>query len=133
QRLVVSHNWTSPLLPPSARRATVGLEAIAKTSQEGNNGTTLFVFTVSLSLAYDMPVTVSYATADGTATVADNDYQAQSGTLTFDPGETTKTIAIVVYGDRKKEPNETFFLNLSGAVNATILDGQGLGTILNDD
>jgi len=103
------------------------------THKEGNSGTTLFVFTVTLSIAYDVPVTVNYATADGTATVADNDYQAASGTLTFAPGQTTQTITIRVIGDTKKEADETFFVNLSGATNALILDGQGLGTILNDD
>src|SRR5262249_52273515 len=81
--------------------------------QEGNKGTTLFVFTVSLPAAYDEAITVKFATADGTATVADHDYQAQSGTLTFAPGKTTLTISIVVYGDKKVEGNETFFVNLS--------------------
>jgi hypothetical protein len=101
--------------------------------QEGpRGGQTLFVFTVSLSSAYDAPVTVNFTTANGTAE-ARQDYQAQSGTLTFAPGETTKTITIVVKGDNKKEANETFFLNLGGAVNAFVLDGQGVGTILDDD
>jgi hypothetical protein len=99
---------------------------------EGRNGTRLFVFTVSLSWASDDPVTVSYATANGTAT-AGSDYQAQSGTLTFAPGEFTKTITIVVNGDKTKESDESFFVNLFGAFGGTILDGQGLGTILNDD
>ena len=77
---------------------------------------------------------VDYATADGTATTADHDYVAKSGTLTFAPGETTKTITITVYGDKKEEPNETFFVNLSGtSSNALFSDMQGIGTILNDD
>jgi hypothetical protein len=101
---------------------------------EGNSGTTRFVFTVSLSAAYDEGVTVNFATADGSATVADHDYQAQSGTLTFAPGETTKTISIVVHGDKKKEPDEWFAVNLSGVSdNALLLDPQGIGWILNDD
>jgi probable HAF family extracellular repeat protein len=105
------------------------------TQVEGNSGTTYFVFTVSLSSAFNQPVSVHYSTSDGTATSSgkSKDYQAASGTLTFAAGETTKTIRIAVYGDQKKEANETFFVNLSGAVNASILDGQGLGTILNDD
>jgi hypothetical protein len=104
------------------------------TKQEGNSGSTLFVFTVSLSAAYDQAVTVHFATANGTATVADHDYQAQSGTLTFAPGQTTLTISIVVYGDKKKEGDETFFINLSSpSSNALLLDAQGLGTILDDD
>jgi Calx-beta domain/FG-GAP-like repeat len=102
---------------------------------EGNGkGTTLFVFTVTLSVAYDQPVTVNFATADGSASVADHDYQAKSGTLTFAPGETTKTISIAVYGDKKNEGNEYFAVNLSGASsNALLVDATGIGTILNDD
>jgi len=61
------------------------------------------------------------------------DYAAVSGTLTFAPGETTKTIVVSITGDTKKEKDETFFVNLSGPSNATIADGQGRGTIINDD
>jgi hypothetical protein len=100
---------------------------------EGKNGRTAFTFTVTLSAPSDVPVTVNYATADGTATVADNDYLPSSGTLTFAPGETSKTITVWVNGDRKKEPDESFFVNLSRAVNAGLADTQGLGTIVNDD
>ena len=99
---------------------------------EGNSGTTNAVFTVNLSAASGQMVTVSYGTADGTAT-AGSDYVATSGTLTFNPGETTKTITVVINGDTVPEPNETFFVNLSNAVNATMVDAQGLGTVLNDD
>jgi hypothetical protein len=100
---------------------------------EGNSGTALFTFTVTLSMACDLPVTVHYATADGTAKVSDNDYVSTSGTLTFAPGQTSKTTTVQVKGDKKKESNETFFVNLSGAVNALLEDDQGLGTILGDD
>jgi subtilisin-like proprotein convertase family protein len=61
------------------------------------------------------------------------DYAAASGTLTFAPGTTAQTITVAVNGDTTFEPDETFFVNLSGATGAVILDGQGLGTILNDD
>jgi probable HAF family extracellular repeat protein len=100
--------------------------------KEGNGGTTLFVFTVTLSAVYDAAVTVNFATANGTAT-AGEDYDARSGTLTFAPGETTKTITIVVKGDKKQEADESFYVNLSGAFGALILDGQGLGSVLDDD
>jgi hypothetical protein len=100
---------------------------------EGNRGAKNFNFTVSLSAAYDAPVTVSYATANGTATVANRDYQAKSGTVTFAAGVTSQTISILVNGDRTKEPNETFYVNLSNPVSALITDSQGVGTILNDD
>ena len=86
-----------------------------------------------ISVPSATPVTVSYSTANGTATSRD-DYTAASGTLTFAPGETTKTITIRAKGDRKKESDETFFVNLfdvSG--DAILLDAQGIGTILNDD
>jgi hypothetical protein len=99
---------------------------------EGTSGTSAFAFTVSLSAPSGQTVTVNYSTASGTAT-AGTDYLAQSGTLTFTPGETSKTITILVYGDKTKEADETFFVNLSGAWNVFLADSQGLGKILNDD
>jgi chitinase len=100
---------------------------------EGRSGTTAFSFVVTLSAPSTVPVTVHYATANGTATVGGGDYTAKCGTLTFQPGQTSKTITVSVKGDRTKEVDETFFVNLSGATNAQIADGQGQGTILNDD
>src|SRR5262249_4464561 len=76
------------------------------TVAEGNAGTTNAVFTVTLSAPSTVPVTVSYATADGTAKASDSDYVATSGTLTFAPGETCKTITVQVKGDKKKEVDE---------------------------
>jgi len=105
------------------------------TKAEGKKGqTTLFTFTVTLSAAYDQPVTMSFRTVNGTAKTSDNDYVAKSGTLTFAPGETTKTITIEVKGDSKKEANETFYLDLFGnSGNSWFDDRWGIGTILNDD
>src|SRR5438445_2217153 len=100
---------------------------------EGNSGTASAIFTVSLSNPSSQSITVNYATADGTATLAYNDYQSASGTLTFAPGQTTQTITVLVNGDTKFEPNETFQVNLSAASNASIADNQGIGTIANDD
>ena len=100
---------------------------------EGANGTTSFTFTVSLSSPSTGTVTVGYSTADGTAATASGDYQAGSGTLTFAAGVTSQTITVSVNGDTVAEPNETFFVNLASASNATIADGQGLGTIVDDD
>jgi exo-beta-1,3-glucanase (GH17 family) len=100
---------------------------------EPDGGTVNAVFTVKLSAASGKTVTVKFATADGTA-AAGTDYAGQAPTaLTFSPGQTTKTITIQVNGDTLAEPNETFFVNLSGAANATIADAQGLGMIINDD
>jgi chitinase len=105
------------------------------TKAEGRKGkTTLFVFTVTLSAAYDEPVTMSFQTANSTATTGDNDYIAKTGTLTFAPGETTKTITVTAKGDSKKEADETFYVDLFGlSSNALFTKNRGLGTILNDD
>ncbi len=101
--------------------------------QEGNGKTSLFTFTVSLSAAYDQSVSVSYATANGTAT-AGADYQSKTGTLTFAPGELTKTITIMILGDKQKEANETFFLDLFGpSSNVLMAVARGIGSIFNDD
>jgi len=102
------------------------------TAAEGTSGTTPFAFAVTLSNASDQPVTVNYTTADGTATTADNDYSAASGTLTFAPGQTSQPIVVSVNGDTKFEPNETFTVMLSVPTNATIVAGTGTGTIQND-
>src|SRR5262249_43437992 len=99
---------------------------------EGSTGTVNVVFTVSLSAASGRPVTVDFATNDGTAT-AGPDYQARSGTLTFNPGETTKTITVQVTGARVGEPDESFFVNLASATNALIADSQGLGIVADDE
>jgi hypothetical protein len=104
---------------------------------EGNAGTTDFQFTVSLSAVSGKPITVNWATADGTsvhpATVADADYTAGSGSLTFNPGETTRTIIVAVKGDTIFEADETFSVVLSNVANALLADDRGVGTILNDD
>jgi hypothetical protein len=105
------------------------------TRYEGKKGrTTLFTFTVTLSAAYDQPVTVSFQTVNGTATTADLDYVAKTGTLSFAPGETTKTITVEVKGDGKREAEETFYLDLLGnSANSLLTKSRGVGTILNDD
>src|SRR5262249_37876805 len=86
---------------------------------EGNSGTRTMTFTVTLSQTSDKQVTVTYATSNGTAKTGDKDYLAKSGTITFAPGQTTKTIVITINGDKKKESSEQFYVNLSKAVNAT--------------
>src|SRR4029077_7046533 len=100
---------------------------------EGDSGTSAFGFTVSIPFASLLPVTVHYATVDGTATVANNDYQSTSGDLTFNPGDMTKTVTVPINGDATPEPNETFIVHLSNATNATIAKAQGTGTLQNDD
>jgi Calx-beta domain-containing protein len=103
------------------------------TVAEGNSGTATATFTVTLSKVNSRTVTVDYATANGTA-AAGSDYVAvATTTLSFAPGETSKTISVTVNSDTVDEPNETFFVNLTNATNATITDTQGVGTILDDD
>ena len=109
----------------------LSISDVSKT--EGNTGATPFTFTVSLTNASTRKVKVNYATADSSATVAGGDYVAASGTLTFNPGDVSKTVTVSVKGDTVYETDETFLVNLSGASNAAIVDDQGLGTILNDD
>jgi hypothetical protein len=106
--------------------------SISDVSQlEGNSGLTPFVFTVTLSVPSTQTVSVRFATANGTAN--GYDYQGNVANLTFNPGQTSKTITINVIGELLVEPNQTFFVNLTNPVNATINDSQGLGTIINDD
>src|SRR2546426_537605 len=94
------------------------------------SGTKNFDFTVTRSGDTSITSSANFATADGTATVADSDYVANSGTLSFAAGETTKTITIVVNGDTTVEPDETFSVNLSNCVGCIITDSHGVGTIL---
>jgi probable HAF family extracellular repeat protein len=111
----------------------ISISDVAK--KEGRRGQlTLFTFTITLSAAYDQPVTMSFKTTDGTAKTSDNDYVAKTGTLTFAPGQTTKTITIEVKGDNTREADETFYLDLFGnSSNSLFAKSRATGTILNDD
>ncbi|VTR96211.1 na-ca exchanger integrin-beta4 : Na-Ca exchanger/integrin-beta4 OS=Trichodesmium erythraeum (strain IMS101) GN=Tery_1772 PE=4 SV=1: Calx-beta: Calx-beta: Calx-beta: Calx-beta: Calx-beta: Calx-beta: PKD: PKD: HemolysinCabind: HemolysinCabind [Gemmata massiliana] len=110
-------------------RPTVSVSDVTVT--EGNSGTATATFTLTLSGASAFPVTLGYATADGTA-AAGTDYAPASGTVTFAPGELVKTVTVAVTGDTAAETDETFFLDLSGDA-ADIGDGRGQATIINDD
>ena len=104
---------------------------------EGNSGTAFAIFFVTLSQPSPVLISVQYSTVDGTATAgpveAGGDYLSSSGTITFLPNTTTQGIVILVNGDTSVESDETFFVNLVSAVDATIADGQGQGTIVDDD
>jgi hypothetical protein len=100
---------------------------------EGQRGLKRRVFTVSLSSASNLPVTVAFATADGTATASGDDYEPRTGRLRFAPGQTRRSIVIFVNGDRSLESDETFFVNLTRPRNATLADSQGTATIRNDE
>jgi hypothetical protein len=99
---------------------------------EGDRGTRNVVVAVTLSQSSNAVVTVNYATSNGTA-LAKSDYTPTNGTLTFQPGETSRTISVAIKGDRKREADEIFSMQLSNAAGATIADGVATVTILNDD
>ncbi len=99
---------------------------------EGDSGFSTATFTVSLSHSVGDAVTVDFATFDGTATVG-SDYEATSGTVTFSPGEQTKSISVVVHGDTLDETDERFLVNFSNVTNATLVDAQAEATIRNDE
>jgi hypothetical protein len=102
------------------------------TVNEGHVGTTAVVFTVSLSSPSGKPVGIVVHTADGTAQ-AGIDYQPLDLGLSFNVGQTSVTATVGVIGDNLNEPNKNFFINLTTPVNATVVDGQGVGTIVDDD
>jgi hypothetical protein len=100
---------------------------------EGNSGTRLATFSLRLDRPFGKTVSVKYRTANGTAT-AGTDYTAKAlTTVSFTPGQTTKTVTVTIRGDLVKEPNETYTLQLSAPVNVTLAATQVTGTIVNDD
>ena len=113
-----------PMLPS----ASVAGASVA----EGNSGTTALSFAVTLSKPVTWDVSVDYATANGSAT-APSDFASASGTLTFAPGETSKTITVNVVGDTAIEPDETLSVQLANPVNTAIATASATGTIRNDD
>ncbi|GGB18170.1 ExeM/NucH family extracellular endonuclease [Allosediminivita pacifica] len=130
----LSTTWTeAEATPGAAYVAPVVPElSIADASADEDAGT--LTFTVTRSGQTSGEVTVDYATADGTATMADGDYVAASGTLTFADGETEKTVTVTLTGDASVEDDETFTVTLSNASGgAVVTDGEATGTIANDD
>ena len=124
-------NTAAPLNPcPSS----IDLSINDVSASEGNSGTTAFDFTVSLSLpAGAGGVTFDIATADDTAS-SSSDYVANSLTgQTIPAGSTSYTFSVTVNGDTTPEPDETFFVNVTNVTGANVADGQGTGTIQNDD
>jgi hypothetical protein len=99
---------------------------------EGNSGTTVLSFPVSLTGATDLDAHIDFATSDVTAS-AGTDYVAASGTLTIPAGDTNGTINVTVNDDTTYEPNETLLLTLSNPTDALVGDGTAQGTITNDD
>jgi Ca2+-binding RTX toxin-like protein len=100
---------------------------------EGNEGTSSLAFEVCLAEPSVLTVAVDYATIDGSATTADNDYLSATGKLVFEPGETIKLITVDVTGDSAGEADEGLAVQLSNPLNALIDVSDAYGTILNDD
>ncbi|MDT5014654.1 MAG: hypothetical protein QOD39_814 [Mycobacterium sp.] len=117
---------------PSGQQTPPSVSVADAAVAEGSSGTRNLNFNVTLSKSSTSPVTVAYATSNGTAT-AGQDYTAKSGTVTFAAGETTKAVTVTVTGDVTAEPNETLTVTLSNPSGATIADGSAIGTITNDD
>ena len=137
---VVLSNPTSATVAPSPGIGTIQnddatpLLSIGSVSVlEGHSGLTPLVFTVGLTNPSAQAVTVQYATSDSTATLANGDYEAASGTLGIPALATSANLTVNVVGDVCGETDETFHVTLSDATNAAIAAGLGTGTILNDD
>jgi len=110
-----------------------GPPSFVVTDVAGVEATGTLSFSVLLTNANSSPVSVAYATADGTASDG-SDYTAVAGTLTFSPGQTSKTVPVTLANDALAEDDEAFTLNLSNATGGLAIDdGQGIGTIQNDD
>jgi predicted extracellular nuclease len=130
--LPAPRNSASPL--QSCSGGGLPLLAVSDVSVfEGDSGTTTMIFGFGLNAPAGVGgVSIDFSTADGTAT-AGSDYVANSGTATIAEGATSTTVAITINGDTVSEANETLFLRATSATGATISDGEGLGTIQNDD
>ena len=117
--------------PLESRIAPAQLSVLPASAPEGDAGTTNLIFTVTLDQAATDPVSVDFVTGDGTATSAGGapDFQAVNGTVTFDPGETSKNVFVPIIGDTVPEGAETLTLNLSNPQNAELATSQVTGTI----
>ncbi|MBT3268226.1 hypothetical protein HN371_13790 [Candidatus Poribacteria bacterium] len=117
-------------LPP-----TVSVSDEVLVAEDAALTTTDMTFTVSLDAESGKTITMDYATADGTATLADGDYSSASASLTFSPGDTSKSVVVTANGDDKDEDDESFSLDVSNIVNGLNdpATASGTGTITNDD
>jgi len=118
------------LAPLPSFQPTISINDISVT--EGDSGTKNATFTVSLDAPGTSAVSVKYTTANGTAK-SPSDYTNTSGTVNIPAGSSSATVTVPIKGDTSNEPDETFFVNLSNPVNASIADAQGICTILNND
>lgn len=127
---VITRNKTEITIVDNDDPPQISIENLA--ANEGDTGTTVFNLPVSLSAASEKPVSVQYQTGGGTAT-PNQDYVRTQGTFTIPAGDVRGVIPVTVNGDRLIEPAETFIVEISNPVNATIGTARGTGTILNDD
>ena len=123
--LLLSNNPSTTIPGPSVGEPALSVSDASANEADGSIG-----FAVTLSAAASATVTVDYATADGTAT-AGADYTSTSGTLTFQTGDTQKTISVPIIDDSVEDDGETFTLTLSNASGATLADAEATGTIHN--
>ena len=125
-----SRSFTVDIPDPPTPPPTVSIGNAVK--KERDRGKKMMSLTVSLSGPATSPVTVKFATANGTAK-APKDFTATSGSLTFAPGTTSQVVKVPIKGDTKNEKHEKFSVRLSGPSGATIGDGTGVGKIRDDD
>ncbi len=126
---VIAVSVASAAPPGGGAKVSLSISDVA--AAEGNSGTRAFVFTVTASGSLKGSAGVSFGTADGTADAGD--YVPTSGTLSFDRTAKSRTVMVQVSGDNLDELDETFHVVLSNPSGATIADGTGVGTILDDD
>jgi uncharacterized delta-60 repeat protein len=117
-----------PSTSPAVTHVVPGRLTVNDPTANAANGATTMIFTVTLTAAAAVPVTVSYATTDRTAR-AGADYTATSGSLTFNPGETSKSLTITIAGQSVPGSNKDFFVTLTNPTNASLAKGAGIGTI----
>jgi uncharacterized repeat protein (TIGR01451 family) len=131
-RITDTCGYTDTVTVPITVEVLPGIFIADTSVVEGDSGTVTAIFTVTLSSTATKAINVDYVTSAGTATAL-VDYSTAFGTVSFGPGDITSTISITVVGDTLYEIDETFFVNLSNPSNAIIVDGQGQGTIIDDD
>jgi subtilisin-like proprotein convertase family protein len=142
--VLLSHSVNASIARPEGAGIIVDDDGVAITAGdvsvlEGNTGTTTATFNLYLNTQTTLPVTVHYSTANGStlpgsvAGVAGTDYTAESGTVTFVPGQLSLPINVPVIPNTIQQPNRNFTINLDTPNNASILRPQGTGLIIDDD
>ena len=125
---------TTEIYDPARTKPPPAVSVTGGSVVEGNAGFTNLIFQLNLSSAMGVPVSVNFASADGSAT-AGEDFIGTNGLATFSPGVTNLLLVIPVAGDFRFEPDETFTVTISGVMNAALdlANATATGTILNDD